>query len=138
MMYILTCPSHYMFFIFFIYIVLMCPCPIVRCPMSVSVIPGVCHCRGSFLFFYADGKPDYCNDFDLRKPLERHFLSNQRIDCFSLEGFPNLDPFRERCSTFLAQLPRYLRYLHLHTCNTPRWSFEMCQPSSSIQVNMVR
>lgn len=54
-----------------------------------------------------DGKPDYCNDFDLRKPLERHFLSNQRIDCFSLEGSPNLDPFCERCSTFLAQLPRY-------------------------------
>ncbi|KAF7145364.1 hypothetical protein RHSIM_Rhsim04G0113300 [Rhododendron simsii] len=54
-----------------------------------------------------DGKPEYCTDFDLRKPLERRFLSGQRIDCVSLAGSPSLDTFRDRCSTFLAQLPRY-------------------------------
>nr|GMC74266.1 elongator complex protein 4 [Ipomoea batatas] len=52
------------------------------------------------------GKAEYCNDFDLRKPLERHFLSGQRIDCISLQDFPNLDPLRQCCSTFLAQIPR--------------------------------
>ncbi|KAL6997682.1 Elongator subunit elp4 [Sarracenia purpurea var. burkii] len=54
-----------------------------------------------------DGKPEYCNDFDLRKPLERHFLSSQNIDCISLQSSSNLASFSGRCSTFLAQLSRY-------------------------------
>ncbi|XP_028103910.1 elongator complex protein 4 isoform X3 [Camellia sinensis] len=54
-----------------------------------------------------DGKPEYCNDFDLRKPLERHFLSGQHIDCISLQGSQNLATFRDCCSAFLAQLPRF-------------------------------
>lgn len=52
-----------------------------------------------------DGKFEFCNDFDLRKPLERHFLSGQHIDSFSLQG-SNLTAFRERCSAFLAQFSR--------------------------------
>ncbi|KAM7523841.1 hypothetical protein LguiA_013743 [Lonicera macranthoides] len=55
-----------------------------------------------------DGKQlEYCNDFDLRKPLERHFLTGQLIDCISLQDCANLTTFRDRCSTFLSQLPRY-------------------------------
>lgn len=52
-----------------------------------------------------DGKVEFCNDFDLRKPLERHFLSGQHIDTFSLQS-SNLIAFRDRCSAFLAQFPR--------------------------------
>ncbi|XP_059624109.1 elongator complex protein 4 [Cornus florida] len=54
-----------------------------------------------------DGKPEYCNDFDLRKPLERHFLSGHHIDCISLQCSPSLATIRDRCSAFLTQLPRY-------------------------------
>lgn len=53
-----------------------------------------------------DAKHEYCNDFDLRKPLERHFLSGQRIDCVSIQDSPNLVSLRERISSFLAQFPR--------------------------------
>ncbi|KAA8546678.1 hypothetical protein F0562_003091 [Nyssa sinensis] len=56
--------------------------------------------------YQRNGKPEYCNDFDLRKPLERHFLSGQCIDCISLQDSPNLATLNDRCSTFLAQLPR--------------------------------
>lgn len=52
------------------------------------------------------GKAEYCNDFDLRKPLERHLLAGQRVDCISIHDFPNLDPLRQCCSNFLAQFPR--------------------------------
>ena len=60
-----------------------------------------------FIILYVDGKPEYCNEFDLRKPLERYYISGQNIDCISLQDSPNLSSFRDRCSTFLAQLPRY-------------------------------
>ncbi|XVE99749.1 hypothetical protein REPUB_Repub03eG0227700 [Reevesia pubescens] len=53
-----------------------------------------------------DGKHEYSNDFDLRKPLERHFLSGQRVDCFSIQDFPDLSALRDRCGTFLSQFPR--------------------------------
>lgn len=56
---------------------------------------------------YAGGKAEYCNDFDLRKPLERHFYSGQRVDCISLRDSPNLVPLLERCSTFSAQISKY-------------------------------
>ncbi|KAK4356326.1 hypothetical protein RND71_025297 [Anisodus tanguticus] len=52
------------------------------------------------------GKAEYCNDFDLRKPLERHFYSGQRVDCISLRDSPNLAPLLERCSTFSAQISK--------------------------------
>ncbi|KAK6154146.1 hypothetical protein DH2020_013785 [Rehmannia glutinosa] len=53
-----------------------------------------------------DGKSEYCSDFDLRKPLERHFFSGQHIDCVSLRYSADLATFRERCSSFLSQVPR--------------------------------
>ncbi|KAB1211057.1 Elongator complex protein 4 [Morella rubra] len=53
-----------------------------------------------------DGKQEYCNDFDLRKPLERHFLSGQHIDCISIQDTPDLSTLRDRCATFLTQFPR--------------------------------
>uniref|UniRef100_M1BBW5 Elongator complex protein 4 n=1 Tax=Solanum tuberosum TaxID=4113 RepID=M1BBW5_SOLTU len=57
------------------------------------------------------GKAEYCNDFDLRKPLERHFYSGQRVDCISLRDSPNLAPLLERCSTFSAQIAKYWHIL---------------------------
>ncbi|XP_051117387.1 elongator complex protein 4 [Andrographis paniculata] len=53
-----------------------------------------------------DGKSEYCGEFDLRKPLERHFFSRQNIDCVSLTEFADLASFHERCSTLLAQNSR--------------------------------
>ncbi|GFY82750.1 paxneb protein-like protein [Actinidia rufa] len=66
-----------------------------------------------------DGKPEYCNEFDLQKPLERHYISGQNIDCVSLQGSPNLSSFRDRCSTFLAQLPRLPPFSPLASWQTP-------------------
>jgi elongator complex protein 4 len=54
-----------------------------------------------------DGKCEYCNEFDLRKPLERHLILGKRIECISLEDCANLTTLRDRCSTFLSQLSRY-------------------------------
>ncbi|KAL0423175.1 UNVERIFIED_CONTAM: Elongator complex protein 4 [Sesamum radiatum] len=53
-----------------------------------------------------DGKSEYCSNFDLRKPLERHFFSGQRIDCVSLKESADLATFQEHCSSFLSQTPR--------------------------------
>ncbi|XP_042037283.1 elongator complex protein 4-like isoform X1 [Salvia splendens] len=52
---------------------------------------------------HKDGKSEYCNDFDLRKPLERHFFSGKQIDCVSLKESADLGAFHERCSSFLSQ-----------------------------------
>lgn len=60
----------------------------------------------SVCIIYAGGKAEYCNDFDLRKPLERHFYSGQQVDCISLRDSPNLAPLLERCSTFSAQISK--------------------------------
>ncbi|KAL5706079.1 Elongator subunit elp4 [Ranunculus cassubicifolius] len=49
---------------------------------------------------------EYCNEFDLRKPLKMTLLATQKIDCFSILESQNLTAFGERCSTFLAQVPR--------------------------------
>lgn len=54
-----------------------------------------------------DGKAAYCNDFDLRKPLERHALSGRHIDCVSLQNSPTLATLHDRCSAFLGQMPRF-------------------------------
>lgn len=56
---------------------------------------------------HKEGKHEFCSDFDLRKPLDRHFLVGKRIDCLSLQDSLNLSMFRDRCSSFLAQLPSY-------------------------------
>lgn len=53
-----------------------------------------------------DGKLEYCNDFDLRKPLERQFLSGHHVECVSLQNIPNLAALHNRCATFLSQFPR--------------------------------
>ncbi|KAE8686056.1 Elongator complex protein 4 [Hibiscus syriacus] len=34
-----------------------------------------------------DGKREYSNEFDLRKPLERHLINVHRIDCVSIQDF---------------------------------------------------
>ncbi|KAJ8443581.1 hypothetical protein Cgig2_019563 [Carnegiea gigantea] len=52
-----------------------------------------------------DAKHEYCNDFDLRKPLERQFLGGKNIICVSTIDL-TLETFRERCRTFLAQNSR--------------------------------
>ncbi|KAK6227813.1 Elongator complex protein 4 - like 2 [Theobroma cacao] len=53
-----------------------------------------------------DGKHEYSNEFDLRKPLERHFLSAQCVDCVSIQDSPNLSALQDRSATFLSQYPR--------------------------------
>ncbi|KAK6923672.1 Elongator complex protein 4 [Dillenia turbinata] len=53
-----------------------------------------------------DCKHEYCSDFDLRKPLERHFLSGQQISCVSIQDLVNLTSFHEHCSAFLNQIQR--------------------------------
>ncbi|KAH7520425.1 hypothetical protein FEM48_Zijuj08G0142400 [Ziziphus jujuba var. spinosa] len=55
---------------------------------------------------HKDGKCEFCNDFDLRKPLERQFLTGKHIDCVSIQDSPNLDPLRDHCAKFLSQFPR--------------------------------
>ncbi|KAE8708348.1 Elongator complex protein 4 [Hibiscus syriacus] len=53
-----------------------------------------------------DGKREYSNEFDLRKPLERHVIIGQRIDCVSIQDSSDLSTLQDRCATFLSQLPR--------------------------------
>ncbi|KAB2051935.1 hypothetical protein ERO13_A12G078265v2 [Gossypium hirsutum] len=53
-----------------------------------------------------DSKHEYSNEFDLRKPLERHFINGPRIDCVSIQDCPDLSTLRDRCATFLSQFPR--------------------------------
>lgn len=53
-----------------------------------------------------DVKQEFSNDFDLRKPLERHILSAQPIDCISIQDSPDLASVRDHCSTFLSRLSR--------------------------------
>ncbi|KAG5237463.1 hypothetical protein OIU76_012236 [Salix suchowensis] len=55
---------------------------------------------------HKDSKQEFCNDFDLRKPLERHLYSGQRVDCVSIKDSPNPATLHDRCATFLAQFPR--------------------------------
>lgn len=52
---------------------------------------------------HRDVKLEYCNDFDLRKPLDRHFLNGQRIECISLQDCSNMSTLLDRCSTFLSK-----------------------------------
>ncbi|KAK7286968.1 hypothetical protein RJT34_22350 [Clitoria ternatea] len=53
-----------------------------------------------------DGQHDYCNDFDLRKPLDRQFFSGMNVDCVSIHDSPNLAALQDRCAGFLAQVSR--------------------------------
>lgn len=56
---------------------------------------------------WADDKHEFCNKFDLRKPLERQFLSGKNIDCVSIQDSPDLVALQNRCATFLSQFPRF-------------------------------
>ncbi|XP_012567247.1 elongator complex protein 4 isoform X2 [Cicer arietinum] len=49
---------------------------------------------------------DYCNDFDLRKPLDRHYFSGMNVDCLSIQDSSNLSSLQDRCSEFLSQFSR--------------------------------
>ncbi|KAL7616451.1 hypothetical protein Lser_V15G02137 [Lactuca serriola] len=42
-----------------------------------------------------DGKIEYCNEFDLRKPIEKHLITGNRLECFSLLDCSNLAGFRD-------------------------------------------
>uniref|UniRef100_A0A0E0LDU8 Elongator complex protein 4 n=1 Tax=Oryza punctata TaxID=4537 RepID=A0A0E0LDU8_ORYPU len=53
-----------------------------------------------------DNKQEFSNDFDLRKPLERHLLNAQNIECVSTQEGDTLGVLQDRCSTFLSKLPR--------------------------------
>ncbi|KAG8373454.1 hypothetical protein BUALT_Bualt11G0026000 [Buddleja alternifolia] len=55
---------------------------------------------------HRDSKSEYSSEFDLRKPLERHFFNGQNIDCISLKDSADLAAFHDRCSSFLSQTPR--------------------------------
>ncbi|XP_061337069.1 elongator complex protein 4-like [Gastrolobium bilobum] len=48
----------------------------------------------------------YCNDFDLRKPLDRQFFSGMNVDCVSMQDSPNLAALQDRCAGFVAQFSR--------------------------------
>ncbi|XP_010543735.1 PREDICTED: elongator complex protein 4 isoform X2 [Tarenaya hassleriana] len=49
---------------------------------------------------------DYSNDFDMRKPLERQFLSGRPIDCVSLLGSSDLSVLQDHCAKFLSRFQR--------------------------------
>jgi elongator complex protein 4 len=55
---------------------------------------------------HRDNKQEFSNDFDLRKPLERHLLNAQNIECASTQEGDTLGVLQDRCSTFLSKLPR--------------------------------
>ncbi|CAJ1948972.1 unnamed protein product [Sphenostylis stenocarpa] len=52
------------------------------------------------------GQQDYCNDFDLRKPLDRHFFSGNNVDCVSIKDSLNLTALQDYCAGFLGKLSR--------------------------------
>ncbi|PUZ59817.1 hypothetical protein GQ55_4G073200 [Panicum hallii var. hallii] len=55
---------------------------------------------------HKDNKKEFSNDFDLRKPLERHLLNGQNIECVSTQEIDTLSNLQDRCSAFLSKLPR--------------------------------
>uniref|UniRef100_A0A0A9G4H7 Elongator complex protein 4 n=1 Tax=Arundo donax TaxID=35708 RepID=A0A0A9G4H7_ARUDO len=57
-------------------------------------------------FEHKESKQEFSHDFDLRKPLERHLLKGQHIECVSTQDTDTLSNMQDRCSTFLSKLPR--------------------------------
>jgi hypothetical protein len=55
----------------------------------------------------ADNKQEFSNDFDLRKPLERHLLNGQNIECVSIQDADTLSGLQDCCTAFLSKLPRW-------------------------------
>jgi len=66
---------------------------------------------------------DYSNDFDMRKPLERQFLSGRPIDCVSLLDSSDLSIAQDHCATFLSKFPRLCGILS-YLISITRSSFE--------------
>ncbi|AQL04709.1 Elongator complex protein 4 [Zea mays] len=55
---------------------------------------------------HKDNKQEFSNDFDLRKPLERHLLNGQNIECVSTQDADTLSSLQDCCSAFVSKLPR--------------------------------
>lgn len=53
----------------------------------------------------ADNKQEFSNDFDLRKPLERHLLNGQNTECVSTQDADSLRDLQDHCSAFISRLP---------------------------------
>ncbi|XP_022132387.1 elongator complex protein 4 [Momordica charantia] len=53
-----------------------------------------------------DSKYEFCHDFDLRRPFDRHFFSGKHVECVSILGSPSISTLHDRCATFLSQVPR--------------------------------
>ncbi|CAL1387601.1 unnamed protein product [Linum trigynum] len=52
-----------------------------------------------------DNKQYFSNEFDLWRPLDRHFYTTQHVDCISTQDLPNLAPLQECCTSFLSHFP---------------------------------
>ncbi|KAF7104744.1 hypothetical protein CFC21_105617 [Triticum aestivum] len=55
---------------------------------------------------HRDSKQEFSHDFDLRKPLERHLLNAQHIECLSTKDVDTLHDLQDRCSAFLSKHQR--------------------------------
>ncbi|XP_044428226.1 elongator complex protein 4-like [Triticum aestivum] len=53
-----------------------------------------------------DSKQEFSHDFDLRKPLERHLLNAQNIECLSTQDVDTLSDLQNRSSAFLSKHQR--------------------------------
>ncbi|KAK9110964.1 hypothetical protein Scep_018483 [Stephania cephalantha] len=53
-----------------------------------------------------DTRREYCSEFDLRKPMERHLFSAKFVECVSTLDSSSLAAFRDSCSRFLEKVPR--------------------------------
>jgi len=70
------------------------------------LVPQDVHEKSDSFSIIADNKQEFSNDFDLRKPLERHLLNGQNIECVSTQEADTLNNLQDRCSAFLSKLPR--------------------------------
>jgi elongator complex protein 4 len=70
------------------------------------LVPQDIHEKSDSFSIIADNKQEFSNDFDLRKPLERHLLNGQNIECVSTQEADTLSNLQDRCSAFLSKLPR--------------------------------
>jgi len=70
------------------------------------LVPQDVHEKSDSFSTIADNKQEFNTDFDLRKPLERHLLNGQNIECVSTQEADTLNNLHDRCSAFLSKLPR--------------------------------
>jgi hypothetical protein len=74
--------------------------------LSFIIFPQDVHDKSDSFSIVADNKQEFSNDFDLRKPLERHLLNGQNIECVSTQDADNLRELQDHCSTFFIQASR--------------------------------